>query len=289
MSYIKLPRSVIEIVSSVLSDFNTHDSLNYMFLASGAPKEIPQAKKKDKCSAWLMQCNNDHLINPLDILGKILEVFMEVDVEHRLEEQQAARNKINTILNKHNLQYKQSGRIISTTINLSTCCFLNIIKSKDLSTVEHEFNRILNTLEIDPPSALTAACSMVESLFKVYIEDEGLLMPSEQCIGPLWKVVKGNLGLEPTSLIDNDFRKILAGLSSTVDGLGSLRSHASSAHGKGRKCYKIRTRHARLAVHAAHALCVFILETWDDRKIKANSYKLKPVDVIIDNIKKAVN
>ena len=55
---------------------------------------------------------------------------------------------------------------------------------------------------------------------------------------------------------------ILGGLSSIVDGVGALRTHAGSAHGRGKKGYEIQPRHARLAVYAAHTLVLFALETW---------------------------
>jgi hypothetical protein len=34
----------------------------------------------------------------------------------------------------------------------------------------------------------------------------------------------------------------------------------------GNKTYKVEARHARLAVHAAHTMTVFVLETWEARK-----------------------
>ncbi|MDC4794224.1 abortive infection family protein, partial [Acinetobacter baumannii] len=43
---------------------------------------------------------------------------------------------------------------------------------------------------------------------------------------------------------------------------------ASSAHGQGRKLYNIKPRHARLAIHSAHTLALFILETWDEKRAK---------------------
>jgi hypothetical protein len=109
-----------------------------------------------------------------------------------------------------------------------------------------EFRRALENVEKDPPATLTAASSILESLFKVYIEDEGLLMPSDKSIMPLWKVVKEHLGLDPKNLEDDDLRKILQGLVSIVDGIGSARTHAGSAHGRGRKTYAVQPRHARL-------------------------------------------
>lgn len=50
-----------------------------------------------------------------------------------------------------------------------------------------------------------------------------------------------------------------------VAGIGAFRTHVSSAHAKGRKIYRLQPRHARLAIHSAHTMAVFILETWDER------------------------
>ena len=61
---------------------------------------------------------------------------------------------------------------------------------------------------------------------------------------------------------------MLSGILSVVDGIGALRTHASSAHGEGRKLYKLKPRHARLAIHSAHTLALFVLETWDENRAK---------------------
>ena len=74
------------------------------------------------------------------------------------------------------------------------------------------------------------------------------------------------LGLNPALVPDDDIRRILSGLASVVDGIGALRTHASSAHGHGSQGYELGPRQARLAVHAAHTLCLFVIETWEVRK-----------------------
>jgi Abortive infection C-terminus len=118
-------------------------------------------------------------------------------------------------------------------------------------------------------AAVTAACSILESLFKVYIEDNKAIgMPGDQSLKPLWKAASKHLGLDPSAIEDDDLRKILSGMNSIVDGIGSLRTHTSSAHGHGRRPYRLQARHARLAVHASHTLVAFFIETWDERKRK---------------------
>ncbi|WP_431061192.1 abortive infection family protein [Pseudomonas abietaniphila] len=44
-----------------------------------------------------------------------------------------------------------------------------------------------------------------------------------------------------------------------------VRTHASSAHGAGKRPYKLKPRHARLAIHAAHTISAFVIETWDEK------------------------
>jgi hypothetical protein len=74
--------------------------------------------------------------------------------------------------------------------------------------------------------------------------------------------VRKRLRFDPSLIEEQDLQKILSGLISVVDGIGSLRTHASSAHGSGRRSYKLEPRHARLAIHAAHTIALFILESW---------------------------
>ena len=91
-------------------------------------------------------------------------------------------------------------------------------------------------------------------------------MPQKQDLQNVWKVVRSDLGFEPGSIQDADLKKVLSGMLSVVDGIGAFRTHASSAHGEGRKIYNLKPRHARLAIHAAHTMALFVLETWDERK-----------------------
>jgi Abortive infection C-terminus len=53
----------------------------------------------------------------------------------------------------------------------------------------------------------------------------------------------------------------VTGLLAIVEGIGTLRTHASSAHGAGKTTYRLEPRHARLAIHAAHTVVLFSLET----------------------------
>ena len=93
-------------------------------------------------------------------------------------------------------------------------------------------------------------------------------MPAKQDLQSVWNVVRKDLGLDPSRIEDQDLKSILSGIISIVYGIGALRTHASSAHGAGRESYRLEPRHARLAVHAAHTLSLFILESWDKKHQK---------------------
>lgn len=151
-------------------------------------------------------------------------------------------------------------------VGISSAILRKIIDERDLPALDREFSRATSAVDTDPPAAVTAACAILESLCKIYIEDEKLELPNKQTLKPLWFVVQGHLKLKPSSLFEEDINRILSGLTSVVDGIASLRTHAGSAHGQGRKNYRLGARHARLAIHAAHTLALFLFETWDARK-----------------------
>lgn len=143
-----------------------------------------------------------------------------------------------------------------------------VLQKKNIPPVEKELKRCMDNVESDPAAAITSASSIVESVCKVYIEEYGLVMPNNQSIRPLWKTLSSHIGLGPSSTEANDVNMVLSGLKSVVEGVGNLRTHAGSAHGRGLNGYDVQPRHARLAVHSAQTLLVFLLETWETRNPK---------------------
>ncbi len=264
-----LPVPVCSVIGDVLGSFiYNHRALEILFYEAGAVGEVPEGNCVTKCQAWLKRMHIE-APNPAAVLGKILEEFMEVDQTFRQEEQEAGRKRIHDVLAQFGLSYHQGGLILGAATALPTKSLNQVLKDRDLAGVDMEFERALANVEKDPPAAITAACSILESLFKVYIEDNSVEMPADQSLKPLWKMASKHLGLDPSSIGDDDVKKVLSGLNSVVDGIGSLRTHTGSAHGRGRRAYRLQARHARLAVHASHTLVAFFIETWDERKRKA--------------------
>lgn len=270
----EIPGPIIALLADYLGTAETHASLDSLFLYAEAPGEPPEGSKVVKAQAWLRRVNKESDA-PLKILGRLIENYMERDFPEEEFDWMTASNQPNSAkdfqdklkanLSKYGLNYHIGG-YISEGGSVPSKSLAEVIQGRDIPALDAEFNRALSNIEASPREAVSAACNILETLFKVYIHDESLQSPQKLDIQSVWKVVREDLGLDPKRVEDEDLKKIISGVFSTVDGIGSLRSHASSAHGQGRNSYKLKPRHARLAVNSAHTLALFILETWDERK-----------------------
>ena len=261
-----IPAPLIAVVSEVVSKTETHASLDSLFMYAGAPGDPPDGSKHVKSLEWLRNVNKNDFVDPLAILGKIIEGYMEyVPNTWNTEQQDENKLRIEEALAKCQLRYIQGG-IVSTSTASPSRSLQDIIKKYDIKSIDYEFDRALKSIETNPRDGISAACNILEAICKVYIEDEGLEMPSRLDLLPVWVVVRKNLGFNPQNIEDRDLKEILSGMFSTVNGIASLRSHASSAHSPGRKNYNIEPRHARLAIHSAHTIATFIMETWEKKK-----------------------
>jgi hypothetical protein len=147
--------------------------------------------------------------------------------------------------------------------------------SLDLESVQRDFERAL--AEDDPEDAITAACSTVESVCKSLLDEMSKPRPNKQDIQGLVREVAKHLNLSPDrDDISGDVRQILGGLATVAGGIGALRTHAGDAHGRGKANKRVDVRIARLAVHAANTLSVFLIETWERRLAKGGTIAPAP-------------
>lgn len=253
----RLPPPLIHTVADVLSIHHySHSKITTLFVACGAPEQSVAGNLIDRMTGWLKESEN-----PFELLGCVLENYMELDTQH--PDWLKGRDRVMASLAKYGFAYERGGHIVGGATGAPSRSLDAIIQARDIPAVRAEFDRALDSVERDPPTAITAACAIVESLCKVYIAENGLTLPSDLSIRPLWKTVQEHLGLGPKSAVTDDMRQILGGLASVLNGVGDLRTHAGNAHGKGSEAFNVEPRHARLAVHAAHTLANFVLETWE--------------------------
>jgi hypothetical protein len=260
------------VVAEITSSRETHATLDSLFMYAGAPGDPPPDSKHAKAMEWLRRVNKDRSVEPLKVLGQLIEGYMDEEIDESLPEEWVAdrkkeKEKLVKALQKSKLQYMEGGAVIGTLAAPSISLKQSILK-RDMTVLNEAFDRATRSVDGSPKEALSAACNILESVCKIYIEEEDLEMPAKQDLQPIWNVVRKNLGFDPSRVEDMDLKGILSGLISVVSGVGALRTHASSAHGSGNKSYKVEPRHARLAIHAAHTVVLFVLETWDKKRGK---------------------
>ncbi|MEP0990758.1 abortive infection family protein [Tateyamaria sp.] len=139
-----------------------------------------------------------------------------------------------------------------------------------LDTLEREFKRAFENVDTDPEAAVTASCSMLESVCRSVLKARGISPPKSLDIKSLYKAVREPLGLSPAKHIPDDeieadVRAILSALSNATQGIGALRTHAGTAHGRERGFRRLDPRIARLSVNTSTSLALFLMETWEKK------------------------
>jgi Abortive infection C-terminus len=143
----------------------------------------------------------------------------------------------------------------------------------NFDTVSRDLERALESAQRDPESAVTSACSTVESVCRSIIIELDEDLPAKKDIKGLFNAVKKPLGLSPDRAdiepqIADDVRKILGGLATVVEGIGALRTHGGDAHGRERGYARMDARIASLAINSASTVSLFLIEAWQ-RKFPA--------------------
>ncbi|MBN1436936.1 MAG: abortive infection family protein [Sedimentisphaerales bacterium] len=262
-----IPSSVIAAVSSVIAEYYySHKKLNSLFMENGAPGDAPEGNCESKCISWLKRCNDNPDVDALAVLGQVIQRFMDQEPGRFDERIREGQERISKSLTNNHLSYQMNGLIVFAGTSPSAKTLADYFKEGDFPSIEAEFSRAIKQIDSDPPAAITAASSIIESLCKTYIDTVGLEIPTKQTIVPLWKVVQQHMGLNINQTLQEDQRKILQGLAAIVDGIGSYRTHAGSAHGRGAQPSQITVAEARLAVNASHTLVLFIMEQWQKQK-----------------------
>lgn len=261
------PRPLATIVGEVIGGYYYHHrTIEALLYEAGASGDVPEGSCVAKVTEWLVREGRADPSKALSILGKVLEEFMDGDMTRASGDKQKDKARLEAALARYNLTYGFGGRVYGATVTAPSRSLAEKLREISIREIEEEFERAQRTIDSDPPAAVTAACAIVEAFCKTYISENGLDLPANQTIKPLWGVVSKHLRIAPESVEADDLKRILSGLSSIVDGIGSYRTHAGSAHGHVGRSYRVAPRHARLAVHAAHTLCLFAMETWQVRR-----------------------
>ena len=260
-----IPRAVAAHIARLFDKFYSRTNFTNVFEMSGTSVESPGGAKIAEVTNWLLLIGRNEPKRALDILGKVLEDFFEVNAFVGGED----RDALARTMQAHGLLYSTGGRVNSAKTAGATATLRRLLENKNYPAVIEEFERATANVDTKPREAASAAANVLEALCKEYIVLHAHLnMPAKQDLSSVFEIVRKDLGLDPAVVQDNDLRTILSGLIAVVSGIAALRTHGSSAHAQNtsQKQYKLAPRHARLAVHSAHSIVTFILEAWSERE-----------------------
>lgn len=242
---------------------------------------VPFSKKGDTRVTWLTNClielNNSSKAKKL--FPKAIEAAADPrkfinDPERHVDVIEYLNRRLS--LDGFKLVQGQHGRMKLVEVGQEEALPLitlgEQLASIGFDTAKHDLDRALANSCTDPEDAVTAACSMVESVCRSILAELGETLPKKQDIQGLYNALKKPLGLSPDrsdirAPIVGDVRQVLSGLITVTAGIGSLRTHGGDAHGRERGSTRlVDERIARLSIHAASTLALFLVETWQRKK-----------------------
>jgi hypothetical protein len=146
-----------------------------------------------------------------------------------------------------------------------------------ISKTTEEFNeqyvhglwqKALDRRESDPDGAITIARTLLEATCKHILDESGIQEPYKDSddLPVLYNKAASFLNLSPSQHTEQQFKQILGGCVSIVNGLASIRNRISDAHGGGVTRVKPAPRHAALCVNVAGTMAMYLIETWENKK-----------------------
>jgi hypothetical protein len=141
----------------------------------------------------------------------------------------------------------------------------DVLQKFDADGVHIVWEKALVRRHTDPDGAITSARTLLETVCKRILDEEGETYSDKEDLPALYKALAMKLQIAPSQHTEDAFKRILGGATSVVEGLGSLRNKIGDAHGQGGKPVRPSARHAQLAVNLAGAMATFLVDTWAAR------------------------
>jgi abortive infection Abi-like protein len=153
---------------------------------------------------------------------------------------------------------QQAATPADEPINLT----LNKVDAPDVAAA---WQKALEERTSDPSEAITSARTLVETVCKHILDEQGVSYADTDELPELYRLTSEALNLSPSQHIEQMFRQILGSCQAIVEGLGAMRNRHSDAHGTGKAGVRPAPRHAELAVNLAGTMATFLLATWESK------------------------
>lgn len=145
-----IPAPVIAAAAEVVVGRETHASLDSLFIHAGAPGDPPEGSKWVKAQEWLRRLNKDESLQPLQVLGRLIEAYMEEPPseggpfdDFPPATETPDQQKIKKALARYDLQYVRGGSITGS-LGTPSRNLDDFIRDRDLPALDQEFTRALS-------------------------------------------------------------------------------------------------------------------------------------------------
>jgi len=125
------------------------------------------------------------------------------------------------------------------------------------------WDKAIERREIDPEGAITVARTLLEATCKYILDQQNIQYDDGADLTILYKTTAKTLNLAPSQHTEQQFKQILGGAESVVNGLSSLRNKLSDAHAIGVVRARPSSRHATLCVNMAGTMSEFLISTYE--------------------------
>ena len=145
----------------------------------------------------------------------------------------------------------------------------------DAGVLHEHLQRIKDSLTRDPANAIASSKELLESLFKLILDQENVEFGKSDDIPTLYKKVGAALNVNAESVpastaASQTIQKLLRTLATTVQSIAELRNEIGTGHG--RIAPSIATEmHARLALNSTVTVAEFLLGALQQRRTNAAS------------------
>jgi hypothetical protein len=142
-----------------------------------------------------------------------------------------------------------------------------VLSSFDERGVHTAWEKALSRRSADPDGAITAAKTLLETVCKHILDEAGEAYGENDDLPKLYKAAAVHLNLAPSQHTEETFKVILGSCEQVVGRLAAIRNKLGDAHGQGRTRFRPSPRHAELAVNLAGTMAMFLVSTWNARKL----------------------
>jgi hypothetical protein len=191
-----IPSTLIGLLAEIFARCYTRSEIIAISMSAGAGGEEPrrqpggqQFNKTQLVVEWLNRTNRENFDAGRAILGRLLRTLVEPDIR-RLVEPGEALGEAMGLLDEAGLTYSSGIVLDSRSLGVSSRTLTELLRQRNFSAVLQEFERAIRNLAANPREAASAASNILEAICKEYIVQHELAMPSDQSLGPLFRVVR---------------------------------------------------------------------------------------------------